>query len=158
MNVLTLETHNNNHNAHKCFNYNALEARCASYARYERIRALYERYLKEGHAKEDVSFRRMGRALPADRVLDCVCEVLSIKVDQLLQRRRNSWLRAIAAKALCDHGGLTQRQTAEALGMCTGVAVSRQLHRLNQALQGDKGLQKQLEVIRKRVDEINIKA
>jgi len=42
--------------------------------------------------------------------------------------------------------------------MSTGVAVSRQLHRLSRALQGDKGLQKQLEAIRKRVDEINIKA
>jgi hypothetical protein len=40
----------------------------------------------------------------------------------------------------------------------TGAAVSRQLYRLSQVLQGDKELQKQLEAIRKRVEEINIKA
>ena len=129
-----------------------------SEACYARVRTLYDRCLKQDHAKEDVSFRRVGRTLPVDRVLDCVCEALSIERGQLLRRQRNSWLRAIAAKALCDHSSLTQRQAAEALGMSTGVAVSRQLHRLSRALQGDKGLQKQLGAIRNRVDEINIKA
>jgi len=125
---------------------------------YERIRVLYERCLKQGHGKEDVSFRRLGGTQPADKVMDCICEVLSIERGQLLRRQRNSWLRAMAAKALCDHSGLTQRQAAEALGMTTGVAVSRQLHKLSRVLQGDKGLQKQLEAIRKRVEEIHIKA
>jgi len=129
-----------------------------SEACYERVRALQKRRRQQCHAKEDVSFGRRGRTLPAARVLEGVCEALGIKRVQLLRRQRNSWLRALAAQALGDHSGLTQRQTAKALGMSTGAAVSRQLHRLSQVRQGDKGLQKQLEAIKKRVDEINIRA
>jgi len=124
----------------------------------KRIRAIYEQCLTKRQAKEDVSFRRVGRTLPVDRVLEGVCEALAIERSELLRRQRNSWFRAFAAKALCDHSGLTQRQAAEALGMSTGVAVSRQLHNLSQALEGDKRLQKHLETIHKRIDEIDTKA
>lgn len=129
-----------------------------SEASRERVRALYEQCLKQNRAKEDVSFRRVGNTLPVDRVLDCVCEVLSIEPAHLLRRRRNSWLRAIAASALCDYSGLTQRQAAEALGMSTGAAVSRHLHELSQALQEDRQLQRQLDAIRKKVEEGGLKA
>ena len=64
----------------------------------------------------------------------------------------------IAANAVCDYSGLTQRQAAEVLGMTTGVAVSRQLHRLSGALQADKRLQTQVGTIKRRVEEIDAKA
>ena len=75
-----------------------------------------------------------------DKVLDVVCEVLGVERGRLLRRERNSWLRAIAANAMCDYSGLTQRQAAEVLGMSTGVAVSRQLRRLSEALQAENRL------------------
>ena len=129
-----------------------------SEACHERVRALYERLLKERQAKEDVSFRCLGRRLPADKVLEAVCEVLGVERSRLLRRERNSWLRAIAANAVCDYSGLTQRQAAGVLGMSTGVAVSRQLHRLSEGLQADKRLQTQVDAIKRRVEEIDAKA
>jgi hypothetical protein len=57
-----------------------------------------------------ILFRRIGRVSNIDEVLSVVCRTLNVKHEVLRTRLRNSHVRAIAAKALCDHCGLTQRQ------------------------------------------------
>ena len=80
-----------------------------------------------------------------------VCQVLKINRETLHVRQRNSFTRAIAAKALCDHCGMTQRQVAEILGLRTGVAVSCQLRKLSEQLENDKKLKHIIEQIRKKM-------
>ena len=69
-----------------------------------------------------------------------VCQVLKINRQTLEVRQRNSFTRAIAAKALCENCGMTQRQAAEVLSLRTGVAVSCQLRKLSEQLKKDKKL------------------
>ena len=80
-----------------------------------------------------------------------VCQVLKINRETLHFRQRNSFTRAIAAKALCDHCGMTQRQVAEILGLRTGVAVSCQLRKLSEQLKKDKKPKHIIEQIRKKM-------
>ena len=47
----------------------------------------------------------------------------------------------------CDHGGLTQRQVAEALGISTGVVVGQQLRKLARALESNRVLRRQVTAI-----------
>jgi predicted transcriptional regulator len=56
-----------------------------------------------------------------------VAHVLDLPEAKLLERRRGSLARAVAAWALVRHAGLTQREAAAVLGMSTGAAVSQQL-------------------------------
>jgi len=51
----------------------------------------------------------------------------------------------VAARLLCVHGGLTQREAATALGLGTGVAVSCQLRHLNDLLDAEPAFRKSIE-------------
>jgi len=84
------------------------------------------------------------------QVSSIVCQVLKINRQTLQVRQRNSFTRAIAAKALCDHCGMTQRQVAEVLGLRTAVAVSCQLRKLSEQLKKHKKLKQIIEQIRKK--------
>ena len=84
-----------------------------------------------------MAFRRTGTVRSVDVVLNAVCAVLAIDRPSLCRRRRNSFDRAIAARMLCDHGGLTQRETAQVLGIANGAAISQQLSKLAGALEAD---------------------
>jgi acid phosphatase family membrane protein YuiD len=103
---------------------------------------------------------RKGQGQPLDyqfiflhsfQVSSIVCQVLKINRETLHVRQRNSFTRAIAAKALCYHCGMTQRQVAEVLGLRTGIAVSCQLHNLSEQLKRDKKLKHIIEQIRKKM-------
>ncbi len=109
-----------------------------------RVRDLYDNLLHRRRRTEDIAFRRSGTRLPADRVLQAVCEGLGVARASLLRRRRDSLDRAVASRMLCDYAGLTQRQTADLLGLRSGAAVSAQLHTLARRLNEDPGLRRRV--------------
>ncbi len=111
---------------------------------HEHIEKIYEKLVDGRDSKEDASFRRVAHTYPMNTVLDCVCKVMGIDRSVLTSRRRDSLMRPIAARALCDHAGMTQRQVAEVFDLSSGGAVSKQLARLSEMINKDKTLQKKL--------------
>ena len=63
-----------------------------------------------------------------------VCDKFGIDEEQLYQRKRNSFVRPVAAKMLCKYAGLTQRGAAKVLNIQSGSAVSTQLRKLNRVV------------------------
>lgn len=113
----------------------------------DRTGTLYHRLLDARCRREDTAFRRLGTVLSAEAILAVVCRHLEIERGALLRRRRNSFDRAIAARMLCAHGGLTQRQVAETLGIGTGSPISQQLRKLTRELESNRALRKQVNAI-----------
>jgi REP element-mobilizing transposase RayT len=99
-----------------------------------------------GH-REDVAFRRLGRRMKTEEVVEAVCRAMGAERTQVDRRARGGWLRAIVARMLGRHGGLTQREIAPILGVGTGKAVSVQTSRLNAAMGRDRGLARQVAAI-----------
>lgn len=109
-----------------------------------RIRARYERMLKGKLRTKDTAFRRTSLRLPVERILRVVCAQRGIERETLLGRRRDALDRAMAARLLCDYGGLTQREVAAVLGLRSGAAVSAQLRNLAERLSTNRGLRQQM--------------
>ncbi len=109
-----------------------------------RIQAWYERRLAGRLRPEDIAFRRTGTRLPVARILGAVCAQRGIAREALLGRRRDALDRALAARLLCDYGGLTQREVAAVVGLRSGAAVSAQLRNLAQRLSTDPSLRRQM--------------
>jgi len=109
--------------------------------------ARYRRLLEGSARREDVAFRRAGTVLPAEEILTVVCGRLAIDREALLHRRRNSFDRVIVSRMLCDHGGLTQRQVAEVLGISTGAPISQQLRKLACTVESNRVLRRQVTAI-----------
>jgi len=103
-----------------------------------------DRYLALLHgrkSREDVAFRRVGRWLGAEEILEHV--VNACGVDRAFIGRRNrkgDWIRPLAGRLLGKYGGKTQRQVAELLGLTTGAAVSVQQKRLEGMMKENAGL------------------
>ena len=121
---------------------------------HERTQERYLEMLQAYDCKEDVSFRREGRQQSADEVLSVTLEVLGVPREILLQRRRNSLFRPLVAYALCQYAGTTQREAAELMGGCSGVAVSLQLKKLNEQLRNDKEVKKMVAKIDERLTSL----
>jgi len=109
--------------------------------------------VKGRRVSEDVSFRRKGRAVSVKRILEVVEAVARLEAGDVLVRKRDCRWRAVAARMLCRHGGMTQREAAMALGLRTGVAVSCQLRRLAQLLGTDEALRRLVHRIEDRLDK-----
>lgn len=121
---------------------------------HERTQERYLEMLQAYDCKEDVSFRREGRQHSADEVLSVTLEVLGIPREALLHRRRNSLFRPLVAYALCQYAGITQREVAELIGGCSGVAVSLQLKKLNEQLKNDKEAKKMMAKLDERLTSL----
>ena len=89
-----------------------------------------------------MSFRREVRPYPVEDVMQSVSEVLGIDSGTLLSRQRDSLARPLAAKALCEYAGLTQREIADVFHLSSGGAVSKQLARLSTLAQKDKSVRR----------------
>jgi hypothetical protein len=107
---------------------------------HDAIRSMYHSLLEDKRWPEDIAFRRQGRVLSVEEILAVVCKRLAVDRRELLRRRRNSFDRAIASRMLCDHGGLTQRQAAQVLGIGTGAPISQQLRKLARELESNRVL------------------
>ena len=93
------------------------------------VDGLYEKVAKGYQRKEDVSFRRTTVPLGSEAVMQIVAEVLGVDAGVFRERRRNSLLRAVAARCLMKYAACSQRDVAQLLGMGSGSAVSKQLSR-----------------------------
>ena len=90
-----------------------------------RIEQLHQELLRKCPRPEDVSFRSVVEPLPVEVVLSVAADTLRVEVVEFSQRRRDSFLRAVAATLLCRYAGLTQRAVADILQIGTGSAVGR---------------------------------
>ena len=117
----------------------------------ERTQERYLEMLQAYDCKEDVSFRREGGYHGVETVLSVVMEVLGVTREDLMKCCRNSVVRPVVAFSLCQYAGSTQREVAQIMGGCSGVAVSLQLTKLYERLATDKELRKIVEKIEKRV-------
>jgi len=90
----------------------------------DRVATWYDDLIAGKPRPEDIAFRRTGRRLSAERILAVVCERLAVDRTSLQRRRPGTFDRAVAARMLCDHAGLTQRQVADLLRLRSGAAVS----------------------------------
>ncbi len=114
-----------------------------------RVDEYYQKQI-EGHARpEDISFRHMTEPLMSDEVLHIIAEVFDVEPDEFRRRRRDSPLRAIAARYLIRYAAQSQRDVAEYLNTGSGSAISKQLTRLNDKLTGDRKLRRQLKQLDK---------
>jgi chromosomal replication initiation ATPase DnaA len=110
----------------------------------------YEELLERQGKREDVSFRRVRGKQTPEAILKAVAKCARVKKEELLVRRRDSGLRAVASRMLCKYGGLTQREAASVLGVKTGVAVSCQLKKLKTLLETDQSMRRLVERLEKR--------
>jgi len=121
----------------------------------QQVRVMHDKLSGRSRRPEDVSLRRRTHRLGPDRVIEIVCGLLGAEPADVSHRRRDCLLRPIVARMLCRHSGLTQRRTAELLGLSTGAAVSHQLRTLAAAAAAKGKLRKQLAAINKAIcDEI----
>lgn len=99
---------------------------------------LYQELLEKHARPEDVSFRRITEEMLPDEVIKVLCEVLKVKEEDFCRRRRDSPLRAIAAGYLMKYAGQSQREVADYLKAGSGSAVSKQMLRYKELLNGDR--------------------
>ena len=117
------------------------------------VDGLYEEVVEGCRHPEDASFRHVTEPQDVEEVMGVVAEVFGVGVGDLKQRRRNSVLRAVAARFLCRYAGLTQREAAARLGIGTGSAISRQMKRFSDRLSEDPGLQCRIGKVEQRLTE-----
>lgn len=118
----------------------------------EEVDGRYRTLVAKRLVLEDVSFRRMHQALSADTILAVVAASAGVDVKDLAKRRSDGRWRAVAARMLCQYGGMTQRAAAPLLGVRTGAAVCCQLRKLPQLHKTDAVLQSVVAKIVKRLD------
>ena len=116
------------------------------------VDGVYRSLLRQRDKKEDVSFRRPPRNVPPEAILQIVGGELGIAREELVQRTRGSMARPVAAQMLSKFAGLSQRQTAEMLGLGTGAAVSMQLAKLRKILPINRSLQRAVTRIEERLE------
>ncbi len=105
----------------------------------------YAELLAGREVQEDISFRCVNRSMAPEKILKAVAKAGGVAEKELLIRRRDSTLRAVASRMLCRHGGLTQREAGRALGLKTGGAISCQLRNLDEMIRSDRRLLKLVE-------------
>jgi len=125
-----------------------------------RMDAYCQEMLESFDKKEDVSFRRESKVSSVEEVLAVVCEILQANPDVLTRRSKNSIIRPVVAKMLCQYSGLTQRQAAEIVGVRSGVAVCLQIRKVDERMKEDRGLQRHLaqieKLLRQRKKKVNL--
>lgn len=103
--------------------------------------------------KEDISFRKVLRSLPASKVLGLVAETYGVMEEELRMSRKGSFVRPTAARCLIRYAGLSQREAAVHLGVSTGAAISVQIKRLNEREGEDRKLARRLKKLESRIRE-----
>jgi len=118
-----------------------------------KMRELYRELTKKSEKPEDVAFRRQTGRVPAEEILQLLCEMLRVGEASFKERKRNSMLRPLAAKMLSKYGGLTNRKIAEVLNIGTGAATGRAAAKLDSVLEKDRALKTLLPEIEKKLTE-----
>ena len=108
----------------------------------EQVRGIYEVLAETQYKGEDAALRRVGRRLEPTTIMGVVERVLGLERTDLLERRRNSWNRAIAIKVLCRFGACSRREAARLLQMGSGASASMQLKALEEGMRHDRSLRR----------------
>ena len=114
----------------------------------------YQKLVADHRRPEDVSFRRITEPLSAEAVIELLGDVFVVEVNAFRQRRRNSPLRAVAARCMCRYAGLTQREVAGVLEVGSGAAISHQLRKLAAELPKNRKLRRLLSKAEQRLDAL----
>ena len=112
---------------------------------------LYREMIEKHDRPEDVSFRHAMEPLDKQTVLDIVVKELALTPEEMRRSRRGSPLRAVAAYCLMKHAGLSQRDTAEILGVSSGAAISKQLAKYSRSFNDDRTTRRRLKRIADKV-------
>ncbi len=115
------------------------------------IDEMYDKRAEIHGAPEDISFRRITEPLDPSLVLKNIAGVLKVDVEDFSRRRRNSLLRAIAARYLIRYSGLDQRGVAGLLNAGSGAAISKQLNRHAEEI--DRRMRRMVMAVEERLDE-----
>ncbi|MFC1452508.1 transposase [Verrucomicrobiota bacterium] len=115
------------------------------------VDAEYKKLREAAGSKEDVSFRREAELTDVASILDNVAGEYGIRAEDLRCRLYGSLARPVAARMLCKHAGMSQREAGRVLGYGTGASVSTQLRRLRSEMDTDSGLARQVTRIEKRL-------
>ena len=116
------------------------------------VDGLYRERLASRARPEDVSFRRVTEPLGAEEVLAVLAGLFGIDTSEFKRRRKDSPLRAVAARFLLRYAGLSQRDVADLLAVGSGAAVSMQLKNLPEKMEKDRRLRLK---VRKAEDQLN---
>ena len=108
----------------------------------EQVRGIYELLAETQYDREDAALRRVGRRLEPTTIMGVVERVLGLERADLLERRRNSWNRAIAVKVLCHYAACSRREAACILQMGSGAAASMQRKALEEGMRHDRSLRR----------------
>lgn len=115
------------------------------------IDEMYDKRIESHGAREDISFRHITEPLDASLVLEIIAGVFKVNVEDFRRRRRNSPLRAIAARYLIRYSGLDQRGVAGLLNAGSGAAISKQLKRHGEEI--NRRMRRMAETVGKRLEE-----
>lgn len=117
------------------------------------IDELYQKRLEIHARPEDVSFRHITEPLPAAEVLAILGEIFEVDVAEFSRRRRDSPLRAVAARSLIRYAGLSQRDVADLLDIGSGAAVCNQLNRFADKVAADRRLSRRMKRVEEQIEE-----
>jgi len=84
-----------------------------------------------------------------------VAEEFRVKEEDLRGKIYGSLARPVAARMLCKHADLTQREAGRLLGYGAGTAVSMQLRRLREELEKTVATQNRVARIEKKLKALN---
>jgi putative transposase len=111
----------------------------------------HEERVREGLKSEDVALRRRSDPRKVAEVLQAVAAEVGVEVKDLAWRRRDGWVRRLAAWMMCRHAGMTQREAAARLGLRTGAAVSLAIKKLREETEQNPAMRKMLERLEQRL-------
>ncbi len=109
------------------------------------VESRYAALAASGKRREDVVLRQCRGFEPVESVIADACGKLGVDEADVLSSRRDGTKRGIVALALIRRCGLTQRDTAERLGLASGSAVGYLTRKVKSSAQCDPALQRQLE-------------
>lgn len=117
------------------------------------MRDLY-RAARKKRKREDLSLRREGRWIRADRIIGLVCEAVGVAHGEVRVRRREHDLRPMVSWLLGKYGGLTQRQIADHVGARTGRAISDQVRLFSERLKSSPALARRVARLESALEEV----
>jgi REP element-mobilizing transposase RayT len=106
------------------------------------VDALHLERLRGCLRPEDISFRHTTEPLSPNVVLAVLANIFDAEESAFRERRRNSALRAVAARYLMRYAALSQREVADLLHAGSGSAISKQLKGYAKAFNEDRSLKR----------------
>ena len=122
------------------------------------IDELHQKMAGARRRPEDISFRHVTEPLKPEMVLETLANVFRVEKGEFRQRRRNSYLRAVAARFLIRYAAQSEREVAVILGMGSGSAVSKQLGNLEGKVMTDRNIIRLIKQVEERLDKKHVAA